>query len=610
MNQRENSFHHSKNYKISKMGLLENDKKLIIKKLGLNNLSYSHLPKVKEKKNIYSKTVVNLNDEKQNSKKSLLTKTKKKYKNFSPKKIITPSPIVKFQKKIKFNNNNPNATFSSNEIINKYNNYKKSLNHNKDSIEKKLINNNKNNKNSKSYSNLPIKSLINTKILTNNSLNKKHKQLIKDIRKNSNHNNSLKENKTYTNGTLKQNRKYSNKDSPGFYSGIKLIKKIKIISGGKNSQNKEKISKSIPNLLFEFKNLKNTKKEQSIKIFNDNILVNNLNNEKEKNKYMNKIGEISPIKKSNNRPLNSESKKNEFTKSRINANVIEINIIKKRNKSFQDSKTKNISIYLQNINKNVEYKNENNNKKEELQRTKFSESNDNSEDTKKESGLNLHKIFGDKTFINIDNNNMINEIISYNMKINLSDNKGNKNIHSPNINEINASFNGGNSSVDQNNKYNDKQRHMNYFNNLHLNNDEQNYSTKNENISSANENNDNNNYCKSCSKIITNLQDIEKNNNKNSGQTTTTEEIRITKDINQQLMYSSSQIKIRNEISFRRKNNMPNKIYRFIEDIINENKNKYLIDIRKILKLNDSSIYRLLSYSYDSYSSIISIINY
>ena len=611
MKQRENYLNHNKNYKISKLGLLENDKKLIIRKLGLNNLSYTNLPKVKEKKNIYTKTVSNLNDEKRNSKESLLAQIKKKNTNFSPKNIKTTSPIVKFHKKIKFNNNNPNATFSSNEIINDYNNYRKSLNYNKDSLKKHVMN--YNNNNSKSYSKLPIKSLIKTKIMTNTSLNKKHKQLIKDIRKNNIHINSFKVNQTFVNEIIKKDIKHQNKDiknsnkeSPGIYSGIKLIKRIKIVSGGKKPQNKTKISKSIPNLLFEFKNVKNTRKEQSIKILNDITLINNLNNIKTRNKYMSKIDQISPIKKSNISLLNSEAKKSEFSKSRISGNVIKINIIKKRNKSFQDSKTKNISSYLKNNNKNMEYSNENSHKKDEQKRTKFSESNDNSEDTKKESGLNLHKIFGDKTFINIDNNNMINEIISCNIKFNLSDKKGNKNIHNPNINDVNASFNGENSSVDHNKKYNDKQRHMNYFNNLNKNNDEQNYSTKNENISSANENNDNKNYSKSCSKIITNLQDIQKNNDKNSGQTTTTEEKKITKDINQQLMYSSSQIKIRNEISFRRKNNMPNKIYRFIQDIINENKNIHLIDIRKILRLNDLSIYKLLSYAYDNYSSIIS----
>ena len=602
MNQRETSLTRSKNYKISKIGLLENDKKLIIRKLGLNNLSYTNLPKVKEKKNIYNKTVTKLNEQKRNSKESIQTQVKKKRTNISPKKIITPTPMIKFQKKIKFNNN-PNATFSSNEIINNYNKYKKSLKHDKISLKKNLFKNNINN-NSKSYSKLPIKPLINNKIMTNTSLNKKHMHLIKDIRSNDN-TNSFKVNQTYNNETFKNNIKNYNKESPGIYSGIKLIKKIKIFSGGKRPQNKINISKSIPNLLFEYKNIKNKKKEQSIKIINNNILINKINNEKTENKYIDKIGQISPIKKCKISMNYSGKIKNEKSKSRIYGNVIKINIIKKRNKSMQDSKVKNISSYLYNINKNVEYNiKKNKSKKDHQQRAKLSESNDNSEDTKKESGLNLHKIFGDKTFINIDNNNIINEIISYNIKVNLNDYK---NIHSPNINDLNASFNGENSSINHDNKYNDKKRHMSYFNNLNKNNDEENYSTKNENFSSVNENNDNKNYSKRCSKIITNLQDGQKNNDKNSGQTTSTNEKKITKDMNQQQpSYSSSQIKIRNEISFRGKNNMPNKLYKFIEDIINENKNKYLIDIRKILRLNDLSLFRLLSYSYDNYSSIIS----
>ena len=52
---------------------------------------------------------------------------------------------------------------------------------------------------------------------------------------------------------------------------------------------------------------------------------------------------------------------------------------------------------------------------------------------------------------------------------------------------------------------------------------------------------------------------------------------------------------------------MPEKTFRFIEDIIYENKNIPLFDLRKILKLSDSNIFRLLSFSYDNYYSIISI---
>jgi hypothetical protein len=313
MNQRETSLTRSKNYKISKIGLLENDKKLIIKKLGLNNLSYSYLPRVKEKKNIYNKTVSNLNDVKRNSKESRLTQDKKKHTKFSPKKIITPNPMIKFEKKIKINNN-PNATFSSNEILSNYHKYKKSLNNNKISLKKKLINKKVNN-NSKSYSKLPVKPLINNKIIRNTSLNKKNKQLNKDIR-NNNHTNSFKINQTFNNETFKNNLKYPKKDSPVIYSEIKLIKKIKIINGGKKPQNKIKISKSIPNLLFEFKTLKKTKKDQSIKIINDNILINNINDENTNHKYLSKIGQFSPIKKCKICLNNSEKKKNELFKSR------------------------------------------------------------------------------------------------------------------------------------------------------------------------------------------------------------------------------------------------------------------------------------------------------
>ena len=55
MSTKENSLNHIKNIKISKNAILENDKKLLMYKLGFNNLSRSNLAEEPEKQNISNK---------------------------------------------------------------------------------------------------------------------------------------------------------------------------------------------------------------------------------------------------------------------------------------------------------------------------------------------------------------------------------------------------------------------------------------------------------------------------------------------------------------------------------------------------------------------------
>ena len=132
-----------------------------------------------------------------------------------------------------------------------------------------------------------------------------------------------------------------------------------------------------------------------------------------------------------------------------------------KNEINQNNYIQNINI--KNISSNLQINIINNNiNKEEVKKSIISISNENSEDTRKESGLDLHKIFDDKTFININKNNIINEIISNTMKINFSKKNSYKNINNQNI----IAQSDQNSISNHDIKNNDKQKHLNYFNNL------------------------------------------------------------------------------------------------------------------------------------------------
>ena len=613
----ENSLNNAKNFKITKSGLLENDRKLLINRFGLNNLSQINSPKGKERQNNFDISQNIINNQKNQNKISNKTSIniQKNHTHFIQKKNIT--------------------TNSSNELIGEINHYRKSLNNQKQiSLKKKFFNNN-----CKSYSVLPIKPLINSKTMTNTSLNKAKRFSSKEGKeikgRNNNNINSSKENATYTKKASMINQKLnSNKDSSGMNPQIKPIKNNKKNSIKQNSpknkimhnmKDKYCINMSTPNLLFDLKNQRNKNKEQSYKIFNDNILIsnntlynntkNNANNnnnksydkkENNKNEYKGITAKNSP-RKNSKIPFNSlEEKKNQ---NLVDKNDCKITPIKKRNNSLEHTRIKKINSF-----NHLDGSNNHNNESAEAKKSLPSVNNEDSDNTRKESGLDLHKIFDDKTFINIDKNNIINEIISNHMKINFSDKSSknyNNNIPSTNANaninlNINNNFNREKSKEYNEIKNNEKQKHINYFNNLNKNNDDQNYdSTKNENFSSINENNDNvniNNY--KSSKIITNLQEAQNSQDKNSGQTCNTD--KISKYIKQQPIYNISQRYICDEASWKPINDMPEKTFRFIEDIIYQNKNMPLFDLRKMLKLSDSNIFRLLSFSYDNYSSIIS----
>ena len=284
---------------------------------------------------------------------------------------------------------------------------------------------------------------------------------------------------------------------------------------------------------------------------------------------------------------------NEVKKNNSDLNIKTSNKLNNKRDNSMEGQIKKVNSYS--------LLNPYNNKSNEIKKAKKSES-ELSEETKKESCLDLNKIFNEKIYINIDKNNIINEIISNNMKINFSKKNTYKKNPDSQIeqNSINYNYN----------KNNDKQKHLNYFNNLIKKNSYEhnkllNDSNKIDNCSSINENNDiiNNNY--RSSKILNHYQDIQISLDKNSAQTCTTDKVfKISKYVKQPI-YNISNRLLSDKVSFRSKTNIKNKQYKFISDVITENKSIILIDLKKILKLNDISIFKILSYSYDNYYSII-----
>jgi hypothetical protein len=62
-----------------------------------------------------------------------------------------------------------------------------------------------------------------------------------------------------------------------------------------------------------------------------------------------------------------------------------------------------------------------------------------------------------------------------------------------------------------------------------------------------------------------------------------------------------------NEVSLNKDHILPNKSFAFINEIEQENKKFPVINIKKVLNLNEKCIYNLLRFTYDNYSSIISV---
>ena len=628
MNQKEKSINKNIYNQISKKGQIENDKRLLIKKFGFRNLSYSnlHIESTTSNKN-YSKNDYSLSSLKNDIK---------------IKKNLNESSNIKLNTLQNINNATRKQNSKNKNIIKDY--QFSSISLTKYSSKKKLIN-----RNNKSMAILPISPILDISGMPDYSLSN-IKKIIYNNNESKNINVSTINTGTHNSTNTNQNI-YSNKDILEISSKKKLIKKNK--SNPKyNNKSGNKNNSSTPNLLINIKKEIVQKKEKPCKIFDNKDLYNKAKNEidihnKNKNSNIN-------IKKENTLQNKNNKKQKIYSSS------------EKLNKS-EDKNEKDIKKY--------------NN----------TGSNDNSEDTKKESHLDFQKIINDKILSNIDKKNIINGIISNNMKINFNNKKNSRNNNNQNnnineqvtinvennnkennINKIeendefkykstqkisltniidinmkielkdiikkdssctnneNNNNNTINSGIDNNNyNYNCEEDEKDDIINYNHNNDKINeikyMDINNENVHNINNINNEedssirtnkNIYKKLCD--LNNIKEMSKQEEKEiqgdqdikSVQTQTT----VDKNNNnllskfmKQPIYNISPRFITNEASLNTKHNLPNKAFMFINDIEKENKKLPVLDINKLLSLNDKSIYTLLSYSYDNYSSIISI---
>ena len=260
-----------------------------------------------------------------------------------------------------------------------------------------------------------------------------------------------------------------------------------------------------------------------------------------------------------------------------------------------------------------------------------------SEETKKESRVDLHKIFNDKFLNNLKYRNNIYDIISINMKNNFN-------------NQININANNNKNKINEQNTINEEEDDENYnliknnnkkenskiklkSNNIVINNSNNKYINIITNNNLDKENNDTNKNLMNFSDIINyyvseeehnkdysfiiykniNLkimtkeeEEFQSSQDKNNEQTQTTNDKNIiSKFIKTPIYNISPRFFSVDKISVS-KYSLKNKSFKFINDIEINNKNIPQINIKKILSLNDKSIFNILAYSYDNYNSIIS----
>jgi len=620
MKSNENSLNQQTFNKISKIGLLENYRKLLIKNLGLSKLKVI-------KRNHSSKSYSNCTNK---------TKTK----SLSNLKIKAKK-IIKYPLLINVNNNdnnhvisptlkNSNISLSStNEHVNMISELQKlSIFLPKKQKKKNILKRN----NKSCVALLPNKAVLNINTMTNSSLNKKIK-IIKESKINFLNSNYM----TTAQNTFKTSKNSNNIDSLFISPPIEPNNKAK---------NKIKINNSTPNLLNKtiISKNKDKTKEKSNKIFNDKIINNNVHNYNHKYK---------PIIKTSN---NSKSQKKKIIK------LLDISreFINTKNHIFNKKEKK--------INYNFVQQNKNNKHqlsvitqsdvigKEINMDNKNSNISKNSDDTKKESHIDVHNFFNDKIFNSLKNKNSIYDVISINMKKNYNNQNNNRTKANNNckINQqdtINIEEDDINDHYDiNNNKNNDRlenqkkiifsnnsknnQKNFNIMNlqiemaniSHNINNNLINYSDINEDINinyNMSENNKkeslnkthhnfNNKYCYNINNltIINKPEEFQNSNDKNNDQTQTTNERNniIFKFIKQPI-YNISPRFFSAEKPSMSKYSLKNKKFMFINDIEDNNKKIPLINIKKILSLEDKDIFRLINFIYDNYNAIISSTN-
>ena len=594
---------------ISKKGLLENDKKLLLKKFGFINFHLSQ---------------GNLNFDNINTHNySLIENSLLSIKNESRKPIKTTININNIKNNDKVNNSKKNNQIKTKNIIQ---NIQKNYSSNNSCLKKNK------HKYNQSMSSLPLNTNINTK-------DKSDKQFYK-VR-----NNVSSVNAT---ATTAQN---SIKTNIGLLSNMDMIKPIQKNKSKNKIENIKAKNCSTPNLFDKVHNHVNLNKEKPNKIYNNSTYLSKTNKKQIAKKII------------NNRNKEKLNKYNDIIEKEINKTM----------QNFYNKNNENLNNHISKTNEK-EIKN-------------ITENNENSDNTKKESTKELHKIFNDKILQNIDKKNLINDIIINNLELNQNKKFNSRNNEQQNINineqvtinieendkqrevkdnkiliphtdsmldKINNNKNSSNKESTKNKKNDINNNNIN-DNNINSDNIYQNYSNyesfeeeKEEKVminninddgkkrySIFNENEKENKYVNEKHKknskenssthenVYKNMNDLDKDKNiskqeeqefrpecdRQSDQTQTTldKNYILSKFIKQPIYDISS--RYLNEENVNLKHILPSKKFLFITDIEEEIKRMPIISFKKILNLSDKSLFNLLSFSYDNYLSIISLNN-
>ena len=563
---------------ISKKGLLENDKKLLLKKFGFKNFHLSQENFSLSQNSLFS------------------------IKNESRKPIKTSALSI-------INNSQKSSQVKTKNILN--NNIHNEYSSNNPSLKKPKS------KYNKSMSSLLINPIINMKDKNDDQLFKM-RNIISSVN---------------ATATTAQN---SIKTNIGLLSNTEMIKPIKKArSKSKNNKNSINIKTkncSTPNLFGKVHNPINLNKEKPNKVYNNSTYLSKINKRQLAKKILN-----------NREKAELNSKYNEIIEKEIN---------------------KTIENYKKNI-----YSLDNINKSNEKEIKNITENNENSDNTKKESIKELHKIFNEKILDNIDKKNLINDIITSNLELSQNQKFNSRNQNQQNINEqvtINIEENDKQKEEKNKiiliphtdsmlNKLNDAKKNSNNnsinnyqnvsnneslveekeekmaINNIKDDANKKYYSIFNENNEKDNEyNNYNNKNIKDNSSIKTheniykNMNDLDKDKkilkqeeqefqpeiDRQSDQTQTTldKNYILSKFIKQPIYDISS--RFINEENINTSHILPSNKFFFITDIEEEIKKMPIISFKKILNLNNKSLFNLLSFSFDNYSSIININKY
>ena len=594
---------------ISKKGLLENDKKLLLKKFGFINFHLSQ---------------GNLNFDNINTHNySLIENSLLSIKNESRKPIKTTININNIKNNDKVNNSQKNNQIKTKNIIQ---NIQKNYSSNNSCLKKNK------HKYNQSMSSLPLNTNINTK-------DKSDKQFYK-----------MRNNVSSVNATA-TTAQNSIKTNIGLLSNMDMIKPIQKNKSKNKIENIKAKNCSTPNLFDKVHNHVNLNKEKPNKIYNNSTYL-------------------------------SKTNKKQIAKKIIN------NRNKEKLNKYNDIIEKEINKTMQNFyNKNNDNLNNHINKTNEKEIKNITENNENSDNTKKESTKELHKIFNDKILQNIDKKNLINDIIINNLELNQNKKFNSRNNEQQNINineqvtinieendkqrevkdnkiliphtdsmldKINNNKNSSNKESTKNKKNDRNNKNIN-DNNINSDNIYQNYSNyesfeeeKEEKVminninddgkkryTIFNENEKENKYVNEKHKknskenssthenVYKNMNYLDKDKNiskqeeqefrpecdRQSDQTQTTldKNYILSKFIKQPIYDISS--RYLNEENVNLKHILPSKKFLFITDIEEEIKRMPIISFKKILNLSDKSLFNLLSFSYDNYLSIISLNN-